>query len=68
MKPVKCLVYDDIPLISPLFMGCWKTNLSLYKLPVDRLGKEPKGQEELFIPLMQTHTQHDPDIKRGQHC
>lgn len=38
-------------------MDCWKTNLSLYKLPIDHLRKEPKGQEELFIILMQKDTQ-----------
>lgn len=38
-------------------MDCWKTNLSLYKLQMDHLGKEPKGQEELFITLMHKDTQ-----------
>lgn len=38
-------------------MDCWKTNISLHKLPMDHLGKEPKGQEELFITLMHKDTQ-----------
>lgn len=48
-------------------MDCWKTNLSLYKLPSDHLGKDPKSEEELFITLMRKDTQSMTQIKRGQH-